>query len=1313
MAKGNLALLGGFRLQRDTGEPIPLSTRKAGALLAYLALLPRRAHARAKLAALLWGDRSEGQARDSLRQALSLLRKALSGVDPHALLTHEDTISFEPTALNTDAILFERLAAEEGAETLEQAIKLYRGEFLEGFQIPAPEFDNWATTERQRFRELALGAMTKLMDHYLSIGAAERGIRIAVRLLAADPLQERVHRTLMELHSRQGRHGAALRQYRTCADLLAKELGIDPDATTKALRREILREWNQQRGPSGTGDPGVNSVCEIEKEPPATPRSPERRQVTVLVCELAGMNALAARLDPEEVQALIAAYQQCCMPIISRSGGAIGKLSGAEMLVHFGYPQAHEHDVECAARAGLSLVEAISTLDDGHAAPLHLHVGIATGPVVVGDLVGNGTDQHGIVGEAAQLAAILQMLAEPNAVVICPRTRFLLGDLFEYRDLGAAEVKGFAKPVSAWQVLREGTPDSRFDAFHSMTTLTPLIGREEELELLLRRWHQAKDGNGRVVLLSGEPGIGKSRLARAIREQLAGELHALLLYFCSPHHQASALFPFISQLGRAAGFGRDDPPERRLEKLETLLARQTDEVARDAAVLAELLSVPSGTRYPPRDVHPQKRKQATFATLLMQLASLAARQPVLVIFEDAQWIDPTSLELLDLIIDRIQHLPALLVATFRPEFQPSWVGRPHVTMHPLSRLGRREALEMVGRVAGGEALPQEAAEQIVARTDGVPLFVEELTKAVLEGNLFRSDDHRQVLAAPPPLAIPTTLHASLMARLDRLGSARRIAEVGAAIGRDFSHELVVAVADSPESELNEALKQLVASELVYRRGMPPDAVYTFKHALVQDAAYSTLLRGARRQLHARIANAVEERFPEVAVTQPELLAHHCAEGGLAERAVAYWFAAGERALRACANVEAIKHLSQGLQLLALLPDTPERQRQELRFQTALGPPLMAVRGWAAPEAMQAYHRADELTRLLGDRSERFKIVWGLWIFHAGRGDSRRALELSDELFRLADQEDDDDLRLEAHHSAWGTFTWLGEFATCWEHIKRGLTLYCPAKHAAHAFTYGGHDPGVCGMGLGAVNLWFLGYPDQAADHALRSVLLAEQIAHPASVAHALHFGLLCHQLRRDGATVRVWSERLAKLAAEQGLAHYATIAIVSRGWTLADQGQANSSLPELRRGRQGSADLGMRVLEPYYTTLLARAHLAAGEAPVALELLEETGRFVEESGIHYWDAELLRLKGKLLAHSSPCGAPQEVEACYGEALAVARRQQARSLELRAAMDLARLWRDQGKRTKASDLLAPIYNWFTEGLDSPALKAAKALLDQIA
>jgi predicted ATPase len=466
----------------------------------------------------------------------------------------------------------------------------------------------------------------------------------------------------------------------------------------------------------------------------------------------------------------------------------------------------------------------------------------------------------------------------------------------------------------------------------------------------------------------------------------------------------------------------------------------------------------------------------------------------------------------------------LLIVTARPEFAPTWASHAHVMMHPLSRLGRREGSAMIERLAGGRALPREVVDQIIARTDGVPLFIEELTKAILESGALQREGERYVLtAAVPSLAIPTTLHASLMARLDRLAPVRRVAEVGAVIGREFSHELIAAVSEWPESDLNDALQQLVSSELIYRRGTPPDAVYAFKHALVQDAAYGTLLRGVRQELHARVAAVLEERFPEVAATQPELLAHHCAEGGLAERAVDYCFAAGERALRASANVEAIEHLSQGLQSLQSLPDTPQRQQAELRFQTTLGPAYMATRGLAAPEVAQAYQRADELCRALGDSGERFKIASGLWMVHMTRGETRRARAFSDEVLRLAEQGNDDDLRLQAHHSAW-TCTYFGEFAAAGEHIERGLALYSPAKHAAHAFTYTGHDPGVCGWMHGGLNLWFLGYPERAAESVHRAVVLAEQLAHAPSLAHALSGGIRCHQLRHDrrsahGATV--------------------------------------------------------------------------------------------------------------------------------------------------------------------------------------------------
>ena len=812
----------------------------------------------------------------------------------------------------------------------------------------------------------------------------------------------------------------------------------------------------------------------------------ERRQLTVMFVDLIDSTALSTRLDPEDLREMIGSYHRWVADTISRFDGFVAKYMGDGVLVYFGYPQAHEDDAERAVRAGLALIQAVGSLGNATVERLQVRIGIGTGPVIVGDLIGRGEAQErGVVGETPNLAARLQAIAEPNTVVIASSTRRLLGNLFEYHDLGAIAAKGFNEPVHAFEVLRESGVESRFEAFHS-SALTPLVGREEEIELLLRRWARAKNGEGQVVLLSGEPGIGKSRIAAATMERLQGELHTRLRYFCSPHHQASALYPFISQLEHAAGFERDDAPERKLDRLEALLAQANRNVARDAALLADLLSIPSGSRYPSLDLSPQKRKEETLTAMLAQLDGLAARLPVLMIFEDAHWIDPTSLELLERIIDRIQGLPVLLIVTARPEFAPPWTGRPQVTVHPLNRLTRREGVAVIERLAGGPSLPKEIVDQIVARTDGVPLFIEELTKAILESDELQSErDSYGLTASLRPLSIPTTLHASLMARLDRLAPVRKIAEIGAAIGREFSHELIAAVSELPESELRDALGQLVASELIYRRGT---AARCGLHVQARARAGGRLQHVAAWCAAATArtyCDGLPERFPEIAVTQPELLAHHCAEGGLAEAAIDYWFAAGERALRTSANVEAIRHLSQGIQLLSSLPDTPERKRKELRFQTTLGPALLATRGWAAAEAEQAYSRAEELCRNLGAHSERFKIVSGLWLIHLSRGESYRARELSDELFRLAEQQNDDDLRIQAHHSAWASFAWFGDFAAARDHAELGISLYSPAKHGAHALTYAGHDPGVCAWMQGGLALWFLGYPDRALENASR------------------------------------------------------------------------------------------------------------------------------------------------------------------------------------------------------------------------------------
>src|ERR1700756_2637798 len=696
----------------------------------------------------------------------------------------------------------------------------------------------------------------------------------------------------------------------------------------------------------------LRAIAELDeaglRRAPSPRAEAERRQLTVMFADLVGSTALSTRLDPEDLQEIMGAYHRCCAEQIEKFGGFVARYMGDGVLAYFGYPRADEDDAERAVCAGLALIAAVAGLDVGPEARLRARIGIATGLVIVGDLIGDSASQeHDVVGETSNLASRLQALAEPDTVVIDGSTRRLVGGLFEYLALGTVSIRGFSDPVPVWRVMGASAVDSRFEALR--VGRTPLLGRDEEIELLMCRWQQIKRGDGSVVLISGEPGIGKSRLAETAVERLSDDPHIRLRRFCSPHHPDSALFPTISQLGRAAGFRRDDTDQQRLDKLEALLAEANVDLSEAVPLIAELLSVPTGNRYPPLSLTPQKRKENTLRALLAQLEGLAGRRPVLMVFEDVHWIDPTSLDLLDLIVERVATLRALLVITFRPEFAPAWIGRSHVTQISLGRLPRRQRAEMVMRVTGGKALPQEIAEHIVDRSDGVPLFIEELTKAVIESGMLTDVGDRFDARGPVPrLAIPTSLHASLLARLDRLAPVREMAQIGAALGRSFSHELISAVAAMPQQQVDGALAQLVRAELVFQRGAPPDAEYTFKHALVQDAAYSTLLRGRRQQLHARIAATLEDRFPEIAAAQPALLARHCEEGGLSEKAVDLWLVAGRQALARSAAAEAVALLRQGLALIPIRPEESRPVQHELDLQIALGRALMAARGYSAP-----------------------------------------------------------------------------------------------------------------------------------------------------------------------------------------------------------------------------------------------------------------------------------------------------------------------------------------------------------------------------
>jgi class 3 adenylate cyclase/predicted ATPase len=1045
-------------------------------------------------------------------------------------------------------------------------------------------------------------------------------------------------------------------------------------------------------------------------ELPAAPRTEaERRQLTVMFCDLVGSTELSTRLDPEDLRAVIGAYHRCCAAVIERTGGFVAKYMGDGVLAYFGYPRADEHDAERAVRAGLALVEAVAGLDTAAAAQLQMRVGIATGLVVVGDLIGQGAArEQAVVGETPNLAARLQALAEPGTVVVGANTQRLTGRLFDYEDLGAVEIKGFAAPVLAAQVLRESAVEGRFAALR--TAGTPLVGRDEELALLQRRWQQAKNGEGSVVLISGEPGIGKSRLAQTLLARLSDEPHTRLRLFCSPHHQDSALYPTITQLERAAGFRRDDSPVQRLDKLETVLAQATDDLGEAAPMLAALLSLPIGERFPPLRLTPQKQKEKTLQALVAQVEGLALQQPVLMLFEDAQWSDPTSFDLLDLIIDRVPAIRLLLIVTFRPEFTPPWTGRPHVSLFALNRLAPRQRAEMISGVTGGKALPQEIATQIIDRTDGVPLFVEELTKAVVEsGMLTDAGDHYTAAGPVLPLAIPASLQASLLARLDRLAPVREVAQIGAALGRQFSHELIGAVAQMPPPQLDEALAQLVSAELIYRRGALPDAEYTFKHALVRDAAYSTLLRSRRQQLHARIATTLEDRFPNIMTAQPALLAHHWEEAGLAEKAIAYWLTAGRQAWGRSATAEAVALLHRGLALVSALPDSDWPQATELDLQIALGQALKMNRGWGAPELVKVHSRARELASTLNRPRTLLFALWGQFTEHWARADLRRARRLAVELRELGDTSGDILMQVMGCCASGIACFHIGEFTAGRAYFDNALALYDPAHRAFYSELLS-HDIRVAVWINSSCLLACLGNLNQALFQSDAALEEARRLSHPPTLAVALHRAWETESfVGLEPALLLQNADELLALAAEYGLGFYRARGLVERGWCLAALGRADEGIPILTAGLAGWDQLGFIAFKPWALARLAEARRMAGQWQTALEHLADARRLAEDTGNRWFQAETIRLTGEMLvAMCDPTGA----EASYHEAIAIAQQQRAKLWELSASMSLARLWRDQGKRTLAHALLAPVYGWFTEGFGSPVLQEAKALLDEL-
>jgi predicted ATPase/class 3 adenylate cyclase len=1037
--------------------------------------------------------------------------------------------------------------------------------------------------------------------------------------------------------------------------------------------------------------------------PPGLPRAgvAERSHLTVMFCDLVGSTALSVHLDVEDLHEVIAAYHKRAAEVVTRFGGFAARRVGDGVLVYFGYPSAHEDDPERAVRAGLALIEEIGQLQSPE--PLQVRLGIATGLVVVGDLVGSGlSNESEVVGEVPNLAARLLALAEPNTVVISDTTRRLVGSVFALEDLGFKELKGFIEPQRAWSVLGENRFKSRFEALRSAET--PFVDRQEEIELLLRRWTQAKSGEGRVILFSGEAGIGKSRLILALRDSLSSEHFIDLHFFCSPHHQNSALFPIINFLERAAGFGREDTPTARLDQLEALMAR-TSAPEGDIALLADLLLLPTD-RYAAVERNPQRRRHQTFEALIRQTAELASKRPILMIFEDIHWIDPTTQELLDTFVQRIEHMPVLLIATFRPDLIPPWADQPHVTMIMLNRLNKFDSEALVrGLTAKTTALPRDLIGEIVERADGVPLFLEEVTKTVVDARPAETPNARWSLSVPP------TLHASLIARLDRIGpAAKEIAQIGAAIGREFSYELTAKVTDRPEPELKQTLDRLVDAGLIFQRGAIPRSNFLFKHGLLQDAAYSTLLRDRRRGLHARIAMAIEEMFPELVESQPEVIARHSTEAGSRKRAAIFWQRAGELALRRSAGSEALKHFSNALQLLEEMPDATERWHQELDIRLGLGTALISARGFrtAGKEIVDHYSRAVRLGRALGADKKLFRAMWGNWYTSVITGQTEQALAIANELVAVAQQLADPDLLLEAYHSRMANSHVLGLNSITLADAERGLRLYDPERHHAHAFDYGGHDTGVCAYAHSAISLWVMGSPEKAKEMSGSALGLGHRLRHPPSLAHAAWWSATLQQLLRNPQACREHAELTIRIGRDQGSNNFVVCPLLL-GWCMFETGQLSEGLERMEDAVEATRRSVRRFYFEYELLVFAESLLKAGEPARAQQVVQEALDCIATSGSGLFEAEAYRLSGACLFCLSDSD-QAEAERLLLRAVETAEQQGALAFKLRAATTLARRWRDQDRKGPAHDLLWPIYDQFTEGRETPDLREAKAVLD---
>jgi class 3 adenylate cyclase/tetratricopeptide (TPR) repeat protein len=1049
-------------------------------------------------------------------------------------------------------------------------------------------------------------------------------------------------------------------------------------------------------------------------EAPASARDAERRQITVMFCDLVGSSPLSARLDPEDYRAVIDEFLGACTETIRRFDGYVAQFLGDGILAYFGYPTAREDDVRRAVQAALDVVPAVRRIslarvgDPGH---LEVRIGIDTGPVVV--------DMRSAVGTVPNIAARLQALAMPNTVLVSEATHRLIAGYFACEALGPQSLKGFDEAVPVYRVTAPGQARSRFE-LAVQAGLTPFVGRRDELQFLCGRWDMVKTGSGQVMSVCGEPGIGKSRLLQALGERLAADPHVSLEARCDRYFANSALHPIIESLHQMLGGGDTSSPQEKLRRLEAAFANQRFAEPDSVPLIAALLSLPHPDGHPPLAVTPERQRQRTLDTLVTWLTGVSERQPVRLTVEDLHWADPSTVAFVDLLIRRLASARVYVLLTFRPEFVAPWVAqsapwaaRSHLSHISLARLDRAESEQMVERLTGGKPLPTEVARQITVKTDGVPLFVEELTKMILEAPWLEEHDDRYVVAASRPVFdIPTTLRDSLTARLDQLADHRAVAQIGACVGREFSYELIRALAPGDAPALAQSLSALVEAELLYQHGHGTHARYAFKHAMIQDAAYNSLLKTRRQHYHQAIARLLTSpEFADAATAEPELIAHHYTAAGLAAEAIPYWQQAGQRAAARAAHAEAVQHYRTALELLATLPSGHARLQLELGLRVLLALSLASTQGYGAVEVERTYARAQELCQQLGEGVDLFPILRGLSTFYMVRNDQLRARALALDCVRIATETQKPEYLIEADTALGYALSYLGEFEDARAVLERGLACY--EAHAGRSLVYvTPQDPGVACLVMLADVLWWLGYPDQALRRQQDALALAQTLEHPFNLTFVHIHSSLFHQMRREPVEAERHARQGSEIAARHGFDLWVSCATLNLGIAQAALGRPAEAIPMLERELVAWAEQGAESTRTYYLAGLAGAYHIGGRLADAQRAIDEGTALAERpSAEHMYDVLLYWLRGEIRLSQSP-DAHAEATADFRHAIAAARRQRARSLELRVTMSLCRLLRRRGARDEARALLQPLYEWFTEGFETVDLRDARALLAKL-